>query len=249
MNDLKGKVGVVSGAARGIGKAIVKDLCQNGVKVAFSYRERTDLARDLINEVKNSGGEILSFMIDAVDFKQVSKMVKEVYRHFGKIDILVNNVGLSCGSPIWKMSEDEWDKVMLVNLKSFYNHIRNVVPIFIKQQEGKIINITSVLGLRGRVGQLNYALAKSILVGLTKTLARELGRFNINVNAVAPGYVETEFQMENTPEIIRKIVLDECAIKRLGKPEDVANLVSFLCSDKASHITGEIIRVDAGQYI
>jgi len=249
MNDLKGKVAIVSGGTRGIGKAIVKNLSQNGVKIAFSYKEQTSLANNLVRELSSIDGEVISFKVNATEFIQVSEMVKKVYQHFGKIDILINNVGLSLGNPVWQMSEEQWDKVMLVNLKSFYNYIRNTVPILIKQERGKIVNITSVLGLRGRVGQLNYALAKSILVGLTKTLARDLGRFNINVNAIAPGYIETEFQMENTPEIIRKVVLDECAIKRLGKPEDVANLVTFLCSEKASHITGEIIKVDAGQYI
>lgn len=249
MSDLKGKIAIVTGGTRGIGRAIVRDLCKNGVKVAFSYREREDLAERMTEEINLEGGKVLSFKVDATCFKPVSQMVKEVYGHFGKIDILVNNVGFSYGSPIWKMSEKQWDSVMLVNLKSFFNYIRAVVPILIEQNSGKIVNISSVLGLRGRVGQLNYALAKSILVGLTKTLARELGRFNINVNAICPGYIETEFQVENTPEIIRKVVLDECAIKRLGKPEDVAYLVSFLCSEKASHITGQIVRVDAGQYI
>jgi len=249
MNDLSGKVAIVSGGTRGIGKAIVKSLSQNGAKVAFSYKEHTSLAENLTRELSFVGGEVISFKANATEFIQVSEMVKKVYQHFRKIDILINNVGLSWGNPIWQMSEEQWDKVMLLNLKSFYNHIRNVVPILIKQEKGKIVNITSVLGLRGRVGQLNYALAKSILIGLTKTLARELGRFNINVNGIAPGYIETEFQLENTPEIMRGVVLDECAIKKLGKPEDVANLVSFLCSEKASHITGEIIKVDAGQYI
>jgi len=249
MNDLKEKVAIVTGGTRGIGKAIVRDFCRNGAKVAFSYREREDLARAMVKEISLESGKSLSFRVDATCFKSVSQMVREVYDYFGRIDILVNNVGLSYGSPVWKMSEEQWDRVMLVNLKSFFNYIKNVVPILIEQNSGKIVNISSVLGLRGRVGQLNYALAKSILVGLTKTLARELGRFNINVNAICPGYIETEFQRENTPEIIRKVVLDECAIKRLGRPEDVAYLVSFLCSEKASHITGQIIRVDAGQYI
>lgn len=241
---LKDKVAIVTGGSRGIGAAIVRELSRQGVRVAFSYKQQTSLANKLVKETRAS-----AFQVDATDFNAVKKMVEEVYQCFGMIDILINNVGISYGSPIWQMTEEQWDLVTTTNLKSFYNYLRNVVPIFIENQSGKIITVTSVLALRGRVGQLNYALTKSILVGLTKTLARELGRFNINVNAVAPGYIDTEFQQQNTPEIIKKIVLDECAIKRLGKPEDVAYLVSFLCSLKAKHITGEIIKVDAGQYI
>lgn len=241
---LKDKVAIVTGGSRGIGAAIVRDLAHHGVKVAFSYKQQTSLANKLVKELG-----VLSFQIDATDFNGVKKMVEEIYQRFGIIDILINNVGISHGSPIWQMTEEQWNAVITTNLKSFYNYLRNVVPIFVKNRSGKIITITSVLGLRGRVGELNYAVTKSLLVGFTKTLTRELGQFNINVNAIAPGYIDTESQQKNTPEIIRKMVLDECAIKRLGKPEDIANLVTFLCSSKAKQITGEIIKVDAGQYI
>jgi 3-oxoacyl-[acyl-carrier protein] reductase len=167
---------------------------------------------------------------------------------FGKIDILVNNAGINWDGVIWKMTEEQWDMVVDINLKGYFNYIRAVAPLFRDQQSGKIINITSINGLRGKFGQSNYSAAKAGIIGLTKTVARELGKYGVNVNAVAPGLIETDM-MKNADESVRSAALEDIVMKRIGQPEDVANLVAFLCTDMARHITGEVIKVDGGQYI
>jgi 3-oxoacyl-[acyl-carrier protein] reductase len=175
-------------------------------------------------------------------------MVKTVLDEFGRLDILVNNAGINWDGVVWKMTEEQWDAVINVDLKGCFNYIRAVSPIFREQKSGKIVNITSINALRGKFGQTNYSAAKAGVIGLTKAVAKELGRYSINVNAVAPGMIETEM-MKDLPQEIKQKAIDETVFGRLGKPEDVAHVVTFLCSEAARHITGEVIKVDGGQYI
>ena len=175
-------------------------------------------------------------------------MVQTVTGTFGKIDILVNNAGINRDGVIWKMSEEQWDSVLDINLKGYFNYIRAVAPMLREQQSGKIINVTSINGIRGKFGQSNYSASKAGIIGLTKSVAKELGKYGINVNAVAPGLIETDM-MKTADESVRSAALEEIVMKRIGQPEDVANVVAFLCTDLARHITGEVIKVDGGQYI
>jgi 3-oxoacyl-[acyl-carrier protein] reductase len=175
-------------------------------------------------------------------------MVDSVVEEFGKLDILVNNAGINWDGVIWKMSEEQWDKVIDINLKGYFNYVRAVAPLFREQKSGKIVNVTSINGLRGKFGQANYSASKAGIIGLTKTVARELGKYGVNVNAVAPGLIETDM-MKQASEEVRKMAIEEIVLKRIGHPEEVANVVAFLCSEMARHITGEVIKVDGGQYI
>ena len=175
-------------------------------------------------------------------------MVDTVVKEFGRVDILVNNAGVNRDAVIWKMTEEQWDEALAINLKGYFNYIRAVAPLFKDQGSGKIVNVTSINGIRGKFGQSNYTAAKAGIIGLTKTVARELARFNVNCNAVAPGLIETEM-MKTAPEEVKQKALAEIVLGRLGTPEEVAWLVSFLCTEKARHITGEVIKVDGGQYI
>ncbi|MBI4721666.1 MAG: SDR family oxidoreductase [Candidatus Stahlbacteria bacterium] len=175
-------------------------------------------------------------------------MVESVIKGLGRLDILVNNAGVNWDGVIWKMTEEQWDTVINIDLKGYFNYIRAVAPIFKEQKAGKIVNITSINGLRGKFGQANYSAAKAGIIGLTKTVAKELGKYNINVNAVAPGMIETEM-MSNIPEEIKQKAIDETVIGRIGKSEEVAKVITFLCSEASRHITGEVIKVDGGQYI
>ncbi|MEK6575706.1 MAG: SDR family oxidoreductase, partial [Chloroflexota bacterium] len=171
-----------------------------------------------------------------------------VREKFGRLDILVNNAGANRDGVVWKMTEAQWDEVLDTNLKGYFNYIRAVAPIFKEQASGKIINISSINGLRGKFGQSNYSAAKAGIIGLTKSVARELCKFNVHVNAVAPGLIETDM-MKDAPQDVKDKALAEIVLGRLGAPEEVAHVVTFLCSDMARHITGEVIKVDGGQYI
>ena len=164
------------------------------------------------------------------------------------MDILVNNAGINWDGVIWKMTEEQWDSVIEINLKGCFNYIRAVAPIFREKKSGKIVNITSINGMRGKFGQANYSASKAGIIGLTKTVAKELGKYGINVNAVAPGLIETDM-MKQATEKVRKMAIEEIVLKRIGLPEDVADVVAFMCSEMARHITGEVIKVDGGQYI
>jgi 3-oxoacyl-[acyl-carrier protein] reductase len=246
--NLEGKSAIVTGGSVGIGASIAVKLAECGANVAINYRKHRDEAEAVRQQIFQLGRKGLLVQADISNFEDASKMVETVKAGFGKVDILVNNAGINWDGVIWKMTEEQWDQVVNINLKGYFNYIRAVAPIFRDQQSGKIINITSINGLRGKFGQANYSASKAGIIGLTKTVARELGKYGINVNAVAPGLIETDM-MKNADESVRTAALEDIVLKRIGQPEDIANMVAFLCSELARHITGEVIKVDGGQYI
>jgi len=246
--NLKGSVALVTGGARGLGAEIVRQLACQGADVAFTYLQDKVTAEALVDEVKKLECRSLSIQADARDFLKAQQVVEYIQEELGKIDILVCNAGFSHGAALWNLTEDNWDNVMDVSLKGAFNYIRAIATIYMEQKYGKIVCIGSINGLRGRIGSVSYNVAKAGLVGLVKTAAAELGRYNVNANLIAPGFIETPSQ-ENTPELVRDLVLKECAIKRLGIPKDIAPVAVFLCSEAARHVTGQVIKVDAGQYL
>ncbi|HEY72187.1 MAG: beta-ketoacyl-ACP reductase [Chloroflexi bacterium] len=254
--ELEGKVAIVTGGTRGIGRAIVLDLAANGADVALNYRKSADLAAELAESVRGMGPSTgsgrsrraLVVQADVSSFDDAQHMVQQVLDELGRVDILVNNAGMNWDGVVWKMTEEQWDRVIAVDLKGTFNYTRAVTPIFREQGAGKIVNITSINGLRGKFGQTNYSAAKAGVIGFTKACARDLGRYSINVNAVAPGLIETEMVRE-APEKVRDMALAEIVLGRLGLPEEVAHVVTFLCTEKARHVTGQVIQVDGGQYI
>ena len=246
--ELEGKVAIVTGGTRGIGKAIILDLAANGADVALNYRKSDDLAKELAETIREMGRRALVVQADVSNFDDAQAVVQKVMDEFGRVDILINNAGMNWDGVVWKMTEEQWDKVIDVDLKGTFNYTRAVTPHFREQKSGKIVNITSINGLRGKFGQTNYSAAKAGAIGFTKACARELGRSQVNVNAVAPGLIETEMVKE-APEKVRQLALSEIVLGRLGLPEEVACVVTFLCTEKARHITGQVIQVDGGQYI
>lgn len=248
MKELEGKGAIVTGGSVGIGASIALDLARNGAHVAINYRKHADEANKIVEEIKKMGRKGLAIQADVSKSADAEKMVQSALKEFGRLDILVNNAGINQDSVVWKMTEEQWDNVMSINLKGCFNYIHAVAPLFKTQNSGKIINITSINGLRGKFGQSNYSASKAGIIGLTKSVARELGKFSINVNAVAPGLIETDMVV-NAPEEVKQKALAEIVLGRIGKPDEVAWVVSFLASDKARHITGEVIKVDGGQYI
>ena len=246
--NLEGKSAIVTGGSIGIGSAIALKLAEHGANVAINYRKHKEEAEEVINKVKAFSRKGILVQADISNHADAANMVGSVVKEFGKLDILVNNAGINWDGVIWKMTEEQWDSVININLKGYFNYIRAVSPIFREQQSGKIVNVTSINGLRGKFGQANYSASKAGIIGLTKTVAKELGKYSVNVNAVAPGLIETDM-MKQASEEVRKMAIEEIVLKRIGQPEEVANVVAFLCSEMARHITGEVIKVDGGQYI
>lgn len=246
--ELEGKIAIVTGGTRGIGRAIALDLAANGADIAINYRKSVDLAKELAEIIRGMGRRALVIQADVSSFDDAQAMVEKVLNDFGQVDILINNAGMNWDGVVWKMSEEQWDRVISVDLKGTFNYTRAVTPVFREQGSGKIVNITSINGLRGKFGQTNYSAAKAGVIGFTKACARELGRYSVNVNSVAPGLIETEMVKE-APQKVRDMALAEIVLGRLGLPDEVAYVVTFLCTDKARHITGQVIQVDGGQYI
>lgn len=239
------KVAIVTGAGRGIGKAIAERLAREGAKLAVCDIDR-ESAEKTADEIRNNyKTQAVGLYVDVANSDSVDAMVEEVVKKFGKIDILVNNAGITKDNLLLRMSEEDWDRVIAVDLKSVFLCTKAVVKYMIRQRYGRIVNISSIIGLRGNIGQTNYASAKAGIIGFTKSAARELAGRNITVNAVAPGYISTEMT-EKLPQEVKENMLKQVPMGRPGTPEDVAGVVAFLCSDDASYITGEIIRVDGG---
>ena len=246
--ELEGKVAIVTGASLGIGSACALDLAKNGANVAINYRKHDAEANAIVDQINAMGRRGLAVRADVANFQDAQNMVDAVVKEFGRIDILVNNAGVNRDAVIWKMTEQQWDEALGINLKGYFNYIRAVAPLFKEQGSGKIVNITSINGMRGKFGQSNYSAAKAGIIGLTKTVAKELARSSVNCNAVAPGLIETDM-MRQAPEDVKQKAMAEIVLGRMGAPEEVAYVVSFLCTEKARHITGEVIKVDGGQYI
>ncbi|MBW1961951.1 MAG: SDR family oxidoreductase [Deltaproteobacteria bacterium] len=247
---LENKNAIVTGGSQGIGAVISLELAREGANVCLLYRKHEDEAKKIRDEIANMGRKALALKADTASFSDAQRVVASALAEFGRLEILVNNAGMNWDGVSWKMTEEQWDRVIEVNLKGYFNFTRHLSPHFKEQGYGKIINITSINGLRGKFGQTNYSASKAGIIGYTKAVAKELGGFGVNVNAVAPGLIETSMLKESdTREKIIDMAMNEIVLKRIGSPEDVAYLVTFLASDKARHITGEVIKVDGGQYI
>lgn len=247
----KSKKAIVTGGTRGIGRAIVRELAMrssSGVlfsDIAFIYNSRDDYADEIKKEIENLGARIFAFKADVSSFKDAQSIVEEAVKNLGGVDILVNNAGITRDNLLLRMSEKEFDEVININLKSVFNYTKAVMRPMIQQRYGRIINITSVVGIIGNAGQANYAASKAGVIGFTKSTAREVASRGITVNAVAPGFIETDMTA-NLNDKQREVLLNNIPLKRLGTPEDIAKVVGFLSSDEASYITGQVIAVDGG---
>lgn len=245
---LTGKVALVTGAGRGIGSAIAKTLAANGAFVIVNYNGSKERAEAVVEEIKKSGAEAAAVQCDVSDYAACGRMVEELIASYGHIDILVNNAGITRDNLILKMSEEEFDAVLNTNLKGTFHTIRHLSRYFVKQRAGRIINLSSVSGVMGNAGQANYSASKAGVIGLTKSVARELARRGITCNAVAPGYIETEMTAQ-MPEAAKEAVKQQIPLQRTGTVWDIAEMVAFLASEKASYITGQVISVDGGMSI
>ena len=244
MFKLGNKVSIVTGASKGIGKAIAKIFAQAGTHVVCVSRTKDDL-NILKKEILNDGGSVSIYSCDVSNFDEVEGLIRNTVEEFSKIDIIVNNAGITRDGLIMRMNEENWDDVINTNLKSCFNLTKAVSKIFLSQKHGSIINITSVVGIKGNAGQSNYAASKAGIIGFTKSIALELGGRNIRCNGVAPGFISTEMT-EKINESELKEWTKSIPLKREGLPEDVANVCTFLASDQSSYITGQIIKVDGG---
>lgn len=240
---LENKVAIVTGAARGIGKAIARKLSQEGARIVIC-----DLLEELFataEELRLEGASVMPLQVDVTNMEAVESMVQTVLEKLGSVDILVNNAGIVRDALLVRMKESDWDAVIAVNLKGSFNCTKAVARPMMKQRSGKIVNLSSVMGLTGNIGQANYSASKAGIIGLTKSAAKELGRRGINVNAIAPGFIMSRMT-ESLPEDQREKALENIPLGFLGSPEDVASVVTFLVSDSARYITGQVIQVDGG---
>jgi 3-oxoacyl-[acyl-carrier protein] reductase len=245
---LTGKNALVTGAGRGIGRAIALELAAKGAFVIVNYNGSKDAADQVVADIKAAGGDAVAYQCNISDFEACKNMIDELIRTYAHIDILVNNAGITRDGLLMRMKEEDFDAVINTNLKGTFNTIRHMSRYFLKQRSGKIINISSVVGISGNAGQANYASSKAGVIGLTKSVARELAGRGINVNAVAPGYVETEMTGV-LPEATREELLKQIPMGKAGQAQDIAGVVAFLASPAADYITGQVLPVDGGMCI
>lgn len=245
---LTGKNALVTGAGKGIGKAIAMELAANGAFVIVNYNGSKAAAEQTVAEIQKAGGDAVAYQCNVADYESCGGMVSELIKTYKHIDILVNNAGITRDGLLMKMSEDDFDAVIDTNLKGCFNTIRHLSRYFLKQRAGKIVNISSVSGILGNAGQANYSASKAGIIGLTKAVARELASRGINVNAVAPGFVETDMT-DALPDSVKEGLCAQIPLGRTGKPEDIAKAVAFLASPAADYITGQVLSVDGGMAI
>jgi 3-oxoacyl-[acyl-carrier protein] reductase len=245
---LAGKVAVVTGASRGIGKSIALELAKQGADVVVNYAGSVERANEVVKEIEALGRKAISIQCDVSDSDAVNAMMKEVLEAFGSLDILVNNAGITRDNLLMRMKDSEWDDVINTNLKGVFLCTKAVTRPMMKQRKGRIINITSIVGVTGNPGQANYVAAKAGVIGLTKTTAKELAQRNITVNAIAPGFITTDMTDKLTEEV-KNGMLTQIPLGQFGKPEDIANAVVFLASDESSYITGQTLHIDGGMYM
>ena len=242
---LEGKVAIVTGASRGIGKAIAQQFIAQGAKVAFTYRSSAEAAEALEQELSAGGGTVKGFQSDAASMTDAERLAGDVGEACGTVDIVSNNAGSTDDTLLMRMTEEQWDRVISVNLKSCFNLTKAVMRTMLKARSGSIVNISSVVGVQGNAGQANYAASKAGILGFTKSVALELGSRNIRCNAIAPGFIETEMTAKLDADTVQGW-RDAIPLKRGGTPEDVANLCVFLASDMSAYITGQTLNVDGG---
>jgi acetoacetyl-CoA reductase len=247
MTGLKGKVAIVTGGSRGIGAAIALELAKNGAKVVINYNIRKELADKVVAEINEFGGEAYAVQADVSESNESTYLVQETIKHYGKLDILINNAGITRDSTFKKLTEEDWREVINVNLNSVYNNTSAALPYLLESEAGRIINISSIIGQAGGFGQTNYAAAKAGLIGYTKSLALELARSKVTVNAICPGFIGTEM-VQAIPEKVLAGIVEKVPQKRLGKPEEIARGVVFLCKD-GDYITGQQLNINGGLYM
>lgn len=243
--NLNGKVALVTGGSRGIGKAVALKLASLGADIIFSYTSSEEQSKQVQDTIESMGRRALAIRADVSKMNDVEKMIQDGMNYFSKIDILVNNAGITKDNLLMRMSEDEWDNVIDVNLKGVFNVTKCLIRNMIKQKDCSIINIASIVGVSGNAGQCNYSASKAGVIGFTKSLAKEVGKKNIRVNAIAPGFISTDMT-DKLPEKIIDQYLEKITLQRLGEPDDIANTVAFLASDMSKYITGQVIVVDGG---
>lgn len=239
------KTAIITGGTRGIGRAIALALGTSGYHVFFNYISSDDMAESLIKEIEYSGGSAVAFKGDISKYETAKEFFQIIKDKVDSIDVLVNNAGITRDGFFIRMSEEDFDRVIEVNLKGVFHCSKLCAKKFMKQKRGKIINISSISGIRGNIGQANYCASKAGVIGLTKAMARELAMYNVTVNAVAPGYIQTDMTSQ-IPEVTKESIVKEIPLKRIGQPNDIANIVMFLASDMADYITGQVIAVDGG---
>lgn len=242
---LSGKTAIVSGGSRGIGRAIVLELAKEGANVVFSYHSSEAKALELVSEIEAIGSQGLAVKSDAASFTAAKELCDAAIIKFSTLDIVVNNAGITRDTLLMRMSEDQWDQVIDNNLKSAFNLTKHASTVMLKQKRGSIINITSIVGLKGQAGQVNYSASKAGMIGLTKSVADELGSRNIRCNAIAPGFIQTEMTDE-LPEDLKKKYLDQIPMRRFATADEVAKVVVFFASDMSSYVTGQVIGVCGG---